>query len=77
MNEGRCCIKLCCFNIVLAIVAALFTFGLGLVLGTAFATTLIEYIASIIVFVVVMFVIFLILYILRMCRRDRDDCFGR
>ncbi len=76
MNDRRCCIRTCCFNIVLAIVGALFTFGLGLLLGTIFAATLTAYIASIVVFLVVMLIMFIVLLILRACRRDEEDrCF--
>lgn len=50
MYDEGCCIKTCCFDIVIGIVAALFTFALGLVLGVAFFETLIEFVASIVVY---------------------------
>ena len=76
MNDRRCCIRTCCFNIVLAIVGALFTFGLGLLLGALFGPTLIDFVASIVVFLVVMLIMFIVLLILRACRRDEEDrCF--
>ena len=76
MNDRGCCMRTCCFNIVLAIVGALFAFGLGLLLGTVFAANLTDFVASIAVFVAVMAVLFVVLYILKICRRNRDDsCF--
>lgn len=76
MNDRGCCLRACCFNIVLAIVGALFTLGIGLLIGTANATALSDYVSSIAVFAAVMLVMFAVLYILKICRRDREDrCF--
>lgn len=76
INQSResCCIKACCLDIAIAIVAALFAFGLGLLLGALFAVVLFFALPALIVFVAVMFIIGLILVLLRRCRRDRDDC---
>ena len=73
MYDERCCIKTCCFDIVIGIVAALFTFALGLVLGVFYAATLTEFIASIVVFLVVMAVMLVVLLILRRCRRGKGE----
>lgn len=78
MYDERCCIKVCCFNIVIAIIAALATLALGLVLGVFFFETLTAFVASIIVFLAVMVVLLVVLLILRRCRTGRNDgCFER
>jgi len=78
MSEYRCCIRQCCFNIAIAIVAALMTFAFGLVLGATFADPLQTLIPSILVFTVVMAVLLVVLLIFKACKKDRDEgCFNR
>ncbi|MBR0277359.1 MAG: hypothetical protein IJQ50_02720 [Clostridia bacterium] len=78
MNENRCCIKQCCFNIAISIVAALMTFAIGLVAGASFAEPLQTFLPSIVVFLIVMIILLIVLLIFRNCRRDREEsCFDR
>lgn len=78
MYDERCCIKTCCFDIVITIVAAVITMALGIIIGAYFAETLITVIPALALFAISMFILLVVLLILRRCRRERGEgCFER
>ena len=78
MYEDRCCIKTCCFDIVIAIVAAVITLAVGIIVGTLLSETFASIVPALILFAVSMFIVFIVLLVLRRCRRSRDEgCFER
>ena len=78
MYEDRCCIKTCCFDIVIAIVAAVITLAVGIIVGTLLSETFLPVVPALILFAVSMFIVFIVLLVLRRCRKGRDEgCFER
>lgn len=74
-NESRdCCCrgKISCTAVVAAILGALFTFVIGIIVGAFFAQTFLANIAAIAVLAAVLFVLILIGAILYFCRRPCD-----
>ena len=78
MHDDSCCIKTCCFDIVIAIVAAVITLAVGIIVGTLLSETFLPVVPALILFAVSMFIVFIVLLVLRRCRRGRDEgCFER
>lgn len=78
MYDDRCCIKTCCFDIVIAIVAAVITLAVGIIVGTLLSETFASVVPALILFALAMFIVFIVLLVLRHCRRGRDEgCFER
>ena len=78
MYEEKCCIKTCCFDIVIAIVAAVITLAVGIIVGTLLSKTFVSIVPALILFAVSMLIVFIVLLVLRRCRRGRDEgCFDR
>ncbi|MBR5517866.1 MAG: hypothetical protein IKV86_02445 [Clostridia bacterium] len=78
MYEEKCCIKTCCFDIVIAIVAAVITLAVGIIVGTLLSETFVSIVPALILFAVSMLIVFIVLLVLRRCRRGRDEgCFDR
>lgn len=78
MYDERCCIKTCCFDIVITIVAAILTLAVGIIAGVMIGETLIPAIPALVLFAVSMLVLLVVLLILRRCRKGREDgCFER
>ncbi len=71
MNDNRlgsrCCSSLCCLDIVIALLAALFLFALGLVLGVAFVTTFVGALPVIIAAGAMLLLLLVIFLILKWC----------
>lgn len=59
----------CCSLIVLAILFALFTFTLGLLIGAAISSTILSALAAIIVLAVILLILIIIKIIMILCER--------
>ncbi len=70
MNDNqlgsRCC-RVSCLDIIVALLASLFLFALGLVLGIAFIETFIEALTVIIAAAAILLLLLIIFLILRWC----------
>ena len=71
MNDNRlgsrCCSTLCCLDIVIALLAALFLFVLGLVLGVNFVSTFVEALTVLIAAGAILLLLLVIFLILKWC----------
>ena len=69
--SGRSCFACTCLKVVVAVLAALFTFVAGIILGAVIAETVLAALAAFIVLAVVLLVLTLIFLFLVYCRRCR------
>lgn len=65
----RICNNPCCLNTVLSIIASLFLFTLGLVLGAIYYETFLPVIAVLIAAIAILALLFVLFLIIRFCNR--------
>ena len=66
--------KSSCFDLVIAILAALFIGIIGVIIGAALSSTILGALAAVIVLAVVLFILLSIYVILAICTKNKKKC---